>query len=57
MALHCANALKAQARSKGLALALAEIMPPARLEPLAKLLLLASGKPDDPAIARLYDAG
>ena len=57
MALHCANALRAQARAEGLALALAEIMPPARLEPLAKLLLLASGKPDDPAIARLYDAG
>ncbi|AWB48161.1 acyl-[ACP]--phospholipid O-acyltransferase [Gemmobacter aquarius] len=44
------DALKTQARAEGMA----EIMLPARLELLAKLPMLASGKPDYPAIAKLY---
>ncbi len=44
------ESLKAQARAEGLS----EIMLPARIEVLAKLPMLASGKPDYPAIAALF---
>lgn len=44
------DALKTQARAEGLA----EIMLPSRIEILPKLPMLASGKPDYPAIAKLF---